>query len=133
MPFIYVVPSLMAMISGDIDREEWRLTIAFYLELKAEEEEMHNQQADHAKLMKDLRAKKLEELGKGGSNRNANKVPPMATVETRPRDDEETGASTTARRSSYTTGLTGMPALDEESDVGMDIDEDSFKKSMAWM
>lgn len=55
---------LLLLVSGDIDRKEWRETIEFYLELKAEEAEMHNQSAEHAAFMKNLRAKKLEQLGK---------------------------------------------------------------------
>lgn len=52
---------------GDIDRDEWKETIEFYLELKEEELEMKNQQEEQANFMKELRAKKLAQLGKGGA------------------------------------------------------------------
>eukprot|EP00584_Thalassiosira_punctigera_P002575 CAMPEP_0172547490 /NCGR_PEP_ID=MMETSP1067-20121228/17012_1 /TAXON_ID=265564 ORGANISM="Thalassiosira punctigera, Strain Tpunct2005C2" /NCGR_SAMPLE_ID=MMETSP1067 /ASSEMBLY_ACC=CAM_ASM_000444 /LENGTH=934 /DNA_ID=CAMNT_0013334581 /DNA_START=324 /DNA_END=3128 /DNA_ORIENTATION=- len=62
------VITLFAMIdedgNGDIDRDEWRETIKFYLELKEEEAEMSKQKAEYSQFRKDLRAKKLEQLGK---------------------------------------------------------------------
>ncbi len=51
-------------MAGDIDRDEWQETIEFYLELKAEEQETHNQLRDQADFMTALRLKKLEELSK---------------------------------------------------------------------
>jgi len=63
------VLTLVAMIdedgNGDIEREEWRETIEFYLELKEEEEERSNQEVKPAKVLKELAAKKLAQLGKG--------------------------------------------------------------------
>ncbi|KAL7549070.1 hypothetical protein ACHAWF_012339 [Thalassiosira exigua] len=63
------VITLVAMIdedgNGDIDREEWKETCEFYLELKAEERGMQMQEAARADFMKNLRKKKLEQLGLG--------------------------------------------------------------------
>ena len=50
--------------NGDIDRDEWRETVEFYLELKKEEAEMHKQSEEQVDFMKELRAKKLAQLGK---------------------------------------------------------------------
>jgi len=62
------VLNLVAMIdedgNGNIERGEWRETVEFYLELKEEEEERIRQEADPASVMKELRAKKLQELVK---------------------------------------------------------------------
>ena len=50
-------------VPGDIDRHEWRETVAFYLEMKEEAAEMHKQQADLVNSMKSVRANRLEQLG----------------------------------------------------------------------
>ena len=63
---------LFLFITGDVDRDEWRETIEFYLELKKEEKEMHEEQASQVDFMKKLREKKLAALGNGG-----NKKPPV--------------------------------------------------------
>ena len=55
---------MLRNVAGDIDRDEWRDTIEFYLELKQEEREMHDQLKDRAEFMTSLRLKKLEELSK---------------------------------------------------------------------
>ena len=75
------------MLSGDIDRDEWRETIEFYLELKEEEAEMQNQQMDHAAFMKELRAKKLERLGLTIEDQKEKDVPKVAVMETLKEDN----------------------------------------------
>ena len=66
------VLTLFAMIdedgNGNIDRDELRETVEFYLELKKEEAEMHEQSEEQADFMKELRAKKLAQLGKKAQN-----------------------------------------------------------------
>ncbi|KAL7533761.1 hypothetical protein ACHAXR_009976 [Thalassiosira sp. AJA248-18] len=101
------VITLVAMIdedgNGDIDRDEWKETIEFYLELKEDEKEMHNQESEHAEMMKKLRAKKLEALRMTGVRPPANVA--MAAVEEGHHVEVEDGE----------TGI-------DSSDVGMDID-----------
>lgn len=72
---------------GDIDRDEWRETIKFYLELKEEEAQMAQQQSDHAELMKKLREEKLAELGRVGGN-------PVVVTAVAVREGMEGGANT---------------------------------------
>ena len=58
---------------GEIDRDEWRETVDFYLELKEEEKQMAMQRKDsNGDLRANLRAQKLMELGQ--SARAINKV-----------------------------------------------------------
>ena len=61
IPFDVFCLVLKHVPSGNIDRDEWRETVEFYLELKKEEAEKKNNQADldHAEFTKQLRANKL--------------------------------------------------------------------------
>jgi hypothetical protein len=61
--------------TGDVDRDEWRDTVSFYLELKEEEVEMSKEKDNQVEFMKRLREKKLAALGKGGGG------PSVAAVE----------------------------------------------------
>jgi hypothetical protein len=109
------VLTLFSMIdedgNGDIDRDEWKETIEFYLELKEEEVEMHNQQAEEAGLMEKLRAKKLAELGR-------RETPPIKEVE-----EEEEMAVVVEEGVQYATAETRSIGSD---DVGLDISGISF-------
>lgn len=49
--------------SGEIDQDEWKEAVNFYLELKEEEKEMARQKKDNANVQKSLRAMKLAQLG----------------------------------------------------------------------
>ena len=52
-------------IIGDVDRDEWRETIEFYLELKEEEMEManHDSRSNSREMAKKMREKRLQQLG----------------------------------------------------------------------
>lgn len=67
-------PPRNLLISGDIDRDEWRETVEFYLELKEEEAEMHRQSADQAAMLKSVRRMKIDQLGKKGADQTGNHV-----------------------------------------------------------
>lgn len=53
-----------ALLSGDVDRNEWNETVDFYLELKEEEEEMHRHEKaiDRAQAQRNKREQKLQAL-----------------------------------------------------------------------
>eukprot|EP00985_Skeletonema_marinoi_P004999 scaffold2167_cov178-Skeletonema_marinoi.AAC.16 len=55
--------------SGDIDEEEWKNTVDFYLELKEEAKEMARTEEDHTKAHERLRAQKIAQLGAHKSHR----------------------------------------------------------------
>jgi len=60
--------AMQPYLSDDIGADEWRETIEFYVELKEEEAEMHNQQAEQAEFMRQLKAKKMEALHQSMNN-----------------------------------------------------------------
>ena len=49
--------------SGEIDQDEWKEAVNFYLELKEEEKEMARQKKDDSIVKDRLRAQKLAKLG----------------------------------------------------------------------
>jgi Kef-type K+ transport system membrane component KefB len=110
------VITLFAMIdedgNGDIDRDEWKETVEFYLELKEDEAEIQNQQADHAEFMKKLRAKKLAKLGQTGQ---ITAKEPMKTVA----EGEQHG---TEMVSNYKPGMEISENASDDFHVGLDID-----------
>ena len=62
LTLLYSLHMRNVCVPGDIDRNEWRETVAFFLEMKEEEAEMHKQQAEWSSSMKNERAKRLEQL-----------------------------------------------------------------------
>lgn len=65
------VITLMLMIdedgNGDVDRDEWKETVEFYLELKEEEYRMKHLESQQDDMMKRLREKKLADLNRNKS------------------------------------------------------------------
>ena len=49
--------------SGEIDQDEWREAVDFYLELKKEEKERANENQDNSGIQRSIRAAKLAQLG----------------------------------------------------------------------
>ena len=56
--------------SGEIDQDEWKEAVNFYLELKEEEKEMARQKKDDSIVKDRLRAQKLAKLGAQAGNSN---------------------------------------------------------------
>lgn len=49
--------------SGEIDQDEWREAVDFYLQLKKEEKERANENQDNSDIQRNIRAAKLAQLG----------------------------------------------------------------------
>lgn len=78
-------------VPGSINQHEWGETVAFYLEMKKEEAEMHKQNSDQISMVKSVRDKKLkrlsmvnikiDELGGGGNVVLDGMLPLLRTVQ----------------------------------------------------
>ena len=99
---------------GEIDQDEWRETIDFYLELKKEEAQMALSRKDSTgDLRANLRAKKLAELGQ--SARAVNKVNGLGMLRRRRATSvksltaEEGGVTIAVRKSQSSTCIKAVP------------------------
>jgi hypothetical protein len=101
------VLTLFAMIdedgSGEIDREEWEETIKFYLELKREDEMMH-QDTDQAAFAREIREEKLLHAAK------------LTTLARKPKQDVNKKPAVAFMTTHHENSVS-------ENDVGLDFDE----------
>ena len=62
LTLLYSLRMCNVCVPGNINQHEWMETVAFYLEMKKEEAEMHKQNSDQISMLKSVQDKKLKRL-----------------------------------------------------------------------